>query len=301
MGSLTLPLGAADVVSQVSQINRMGNVPNLDPSSPFAFETLTSSTPASIYLNGQLARFRESLDITNLLETSPPHLAYQYIRILVARNSGYIHAKETFLLVKEFLQALVMTAVTPLHHIFAQLIATSLGELLDRYDNQLEVYASIQDMDDALSKGQMVNPTLGGPGWDTALRNMLHQKKPPSPPSTSADNTGPTAQPNMAGLQHLAAAAVGERECADGRPSSSGGTGTLTQTPQDLLKHDVTAAMAAASEAAAAQATAAAAQKQLQNATGNGTVSNTATSNGGASNNAYDSSALAKQGSPGPF
>lgn len=88
----------------------------------------------------------------------------------------------------------------------------------------------------------------------------------------------------MAGLQHLAAAAVGERESADARPSSSnGGNGTIPQSQE--VKHDVTAAMAAASEAAAAQATAAAAQKQMQTVSGS--------TNGG---NDFDSSALVKDG-----
>jgi hypothetical protein len=299
--SLTLALGAADIVSQVSHISRAANVPNLDPASPFAFAALTSSSPASIYLNGQLARFRESLDITNLLETSPPHLAYQYLRILVARTSVYTPSKEILSLTKELLQNLIMTSITPLHHIFAQLVATSLSELSDRVETQVDAHTAIKEMDDAISNGHVTYRVMNGSGWDTALRNVLHQKKTLTPPSTSAEHTSPAAQPNMAGLQHLAAAAVGEREGADGRPTSSGGNGTLTQAPQDLMKHDVTAAMAAASEAAAAQATAAAAQKQLQNATGNGNANNIATSNGGNSNNAYDTSALVKQGSPGPF
>lgn len=140
-------------------------------------------------------------------------------------------------------------------------------------------------MDDALSNGHIVHRISNGSGWDTTIRNLLHQKKPFTPPNTATERTSPAAQPNMAGLQHLAAAAVGEREGADVRPTSSGGNGPTSQPTQDSIKHDVTAAMAAASEAAAAQATAAAAQKQLQNVSGN--------SNGG---NPYDSSALIKDG-----
>jgi hypothetical protein len=254
-----------------------------------------------MYLNGQMTRFKESLDITNLLESSPPHLAYQYLRILVARNSSYASSKEILALTRELLHNLSMTPITPLHHIFAQLVAVSLSELSDRAETQLEAHAAIKDMDDTISGGRITHPMLNGSGWDSALRSILHQKKPPTPPTTSAELAPQATQPNMAGLQHLAAAAVGEREGADGRPASSGGNGTLIQPSQDFGKHDITAAMAAASEAAAAQATAAAAQQQLQSAAGNGSGNATATSNGGSSNSAYDTSALVKQGSPGPF
>lgn len=72
----------------------------------------------------------------------------------------------------------------------------------------------------------------------------------------------------MAGLQHLAAAAVGEREGADARPVSSGNSGNVSQ--QSKIEHDLSAAMAAANEAAKAQATAAAAQQLSASPNGNG-------------------------------
>jgi hypothetical protein len=188
-------------------------------------------------------------------------------------------SKEILSLTKELLDNVRNSQISPLHHIFASLAATSLTELSDRVETQVEAHTAIKEMDDAILNGQIIYRVPNGTGWDSAIRNILHQKKAPSPPNTASERTSPAVQPvqpNMAGLQHLAAAAVGERDSADARPSSSAGN-------QDL-KHDVTAAMAAASEAAAAQATAAAAQKQMQSSSG---------SNGG---NSYDPSALVKDG-----
>lgn len=246
---------------------------------------MTQSSPQSLYLNGQLTRFRESLDLANLPSNSPPHLAYQYLQILVARISVFTVSREILGLTKGLLTNLTLSPVSPLHHIFASLVATSLTELLDRAETQIEAYASIKEMDDAIASGQIINRSTSGSGWDTAIRDLLHQTKAPTPAPSGPEQNSSTVQPNMAGLQHLAAAAVGEREVADAKPSSSSGNETVPQSATDV-KHDVTAAMAAASEAAAAQATAAAAQKQLQSSSGN--------SNGNA--NPYDPSALLKDG-----
>ncbi|KAF2655236.1 hypothetical protein K491DRAFT_716458 [Lophiostoma macrostomum CBS 122681] len=275
---------AADIVGQITFISCAGNIPNPDPLMPPAISAILASSPETLYLKGQLSRFWESLDFASLPNTSPPQLAYQYLRILVARSTASTSSKETLDLTKHLLLNLTSSPITPLHHIFARLVATSLIDLADRLETQVEAHASIKEMDDTISNGHLLHRVPNGTGWDTAIRNMLRKKRAPTPSATSHDRTSPTIQPNMAGLQHLAAAAVGERDSADARPTSSGGNGVVSQ-PSDDGKHDVTAAMAAASEAAAAQATAAAAQKQLQNALGN--------SNGG---NSYDPSALVKDG-----
>lgn len=165
-------------------------------------------------------------------------------------------------------------AITPLHHVFAGLVATSLTEMSDRLETQVEAHACIKDMSDALANGQVVHRSSDGLGWDIALQDLLHQKRVATPAPDAADSK-PALQPNMAGLQHLAAAAVGEREGADARPLSSGGNGNVSQ--QSKIEHDLSAAMAAANEAAKAQATAAAAQQ----------LSASPSANGG---NAFDSS-----------
>lgn len=225
-------------------------------------------------------RFKESLDISNLPPNSVPQLAYQYLRTLVVRLSELASSNEIIALTKELLGNLINSQITPLHHFFASLVATSLGELADRVETQVEAHAAIKEMSDAISNGRIVYRGIDGSGWDVAIRELLLQKRGPTPPPNAPEQSGSATEPNMAGLQHLAAAAVGERESTDGpRPNSSGGSGAVL--PATDIKHDVTAAIAAASEAAAAQATAAAAQKQL---TGNG--------NG----NAYDPSALVKEG-----
>lgn len=122
-------------------------------------------------------------------------------------------------------------------------------------------------MSDALDNGEIIYRSSDGLGWDTAIRDLLHQKRALTPPLNAPDHTSPVSQPNMAGLQHLAAAAVGEREGADARPASSGGNGTASQ--QSKVDHDLSAAMAAANEAAKAQATAAAAQQLSASPNGN--------------------------------
>lgn len=239
-------------------LKRADTVPNIDLSSPFAFSALTATSPQSLYLEGQLNGFRESIDITDLAENAPPHLAYQYLRLVAARLPSQANsAAETLAMTRELLGQLKNGAITPLHHVFAGLVTASLTDLADRLETQVEAHAAIKDLSDALTTGQIVHRSTDGLGWDVALQDALHQKRAGTPPEIP--DSKPNLQPNMAGLQHLAAAAVGEREGADTRPLSSGGNGNLSQ--QSKIEHDLSAAMAAANEAAKAQATAAAAQQ----------------------------------------
>jgi hypothetical protein len=259
-----MSLGAADTVGQIAYITRAGNVPNLDPLSPFAFTALTSTSPSSVYLNGQLSRLRESLDLASIPSNAPPQLAYQYLRILVARLSSQQSSAETLYLTKELLSNLTTGTITPLHHIFATLVATALTELSDRVETQVEAHASMREMADSITNGAIIHRSADSLGWDIAIRELLQGKRDTSPSITNLGQNSDAAQPNMAGLQHLAAAAVGEREGVDVRPTSSAGNGVTPSAPD----HDVTAAERAATEAARAQATAAAAQK-LQDTSGN--------------------------------
>jgi|TARA_R110002003_G_scaffold70_1_gene6285 hypothetical protein len=255
-------------------------MPNLDPASPFAFSTLSGTSPHVIFLHGQLNGFRESIDITDLVSSSPPHLAYQYLRLVAARLSTHTaQSTELLIITKELLSRLIHGATTPLHHIFASLVATSLTELSDRLETQVEAHASIKEMSDALLNGHIIHRSSDGLGWDDALQDLLHKKRALSPPLSASEQNTSMLQPNMAGLQHLAAAAVGEREGADARPTSSSGNGNISH--QSKLDHDLSAAMAAANEAAKAQATAAAAQQLSTSPNGNG-------------GNNFDSSGLTK-------
>jgi hypothetical protein len=256
-------------VGQIAFLKRAGNVPNLDPSSPFAFSSVNATSPQAVYLNGQLTGFRESIVITDLVDSSPPHLAYQYLRLVAARfYSDTAQSIDLLNITKELLSRLANGAVTPLHHVFAGLVATSLTELSDRLETQVDAHASIKDMSDALNNNQIIHRSSDGLGWDVALQDLLHQKRAASPPPEASEQTHSALQPNMAGLQHLAAAAVGEREGADARPHSSGGNGVVSQ--QSKIEHDLSAAMAAANEAAKAQATAAAAQQLSASPSANG-------------------------------
>jgi hypothetical protein len=175
--------------------------------------------------------------------------------VFSARLSGQnIPSAEIFDVTKELLGNLMSGAITPLHHIFAALVATSLTELTDRVDMQIEANASIKEMSDALSNGQIIHRSSDGLGWETAIGDLLRKKKASTPPYTGPEQTSTALEPNMAGLQHLAAAAVGEREgTGDNRPGSSS---------QQKADNDLSAAMAAANEAAKAQAQATAAAAQ---------------------------------------
>lgn len=267
-------------------MNRAGSVPSIEPSSPFASLPLAATSPESIYLNGQLTGYRESIDITDLTNNSPPHLAYQYMRVFVGRlSSQNIPSTELLSLTKELLGNLSNGAITPIHHVCASLVATSLVELSDRIETQVEAHAAMKEMSDALNNGQILHRSMDHIGWDAAVREILHQKQAPTPPTNTVQEQTPSApEPNMAGLQHLAAAAVGEREGTEARPVSSGGNGNQNQNHESSLantEHDLSAAMAAANDAAMAQATAAAAQQQL-----------TASSPDAKNGNNFDSSAL---------
>ncbi|KAF1911098.1 hypothetical protein BDU57DRAFT_543480 [Ampelomyces quisqualis] len=260
---------AAEIVGQIIFVKRAGHVPNVEPSSPFALSTITATSPQSIYLNGQLNGFRESIEVTDLVDSSPPHLAYQYLRLVVARMSSHTtHSADLLNITKDLLVRLMNGATTPLHHIFAGLVATSLIELSDRLETQVEAHASIKDMSDALHNGHIIQRSSDSLGWDVALQDLLHQKRAATPAPSASDHTNAASQPNMAGLQHLAAAAVGEREGSDARPTSS--SGNRITSPQSKIDHDLSAAMAAANEAAKAQATAAAAQQLSASPSANG-------------------------------
>ncbi|CAN9085043.1 unnamed protein product [Alternaria alternata] len=243
------------IVGRIAYVNRAGSVPNVESSAPFAFSALKPGTVESEYLNGALDEVKQSIDLTTLTRNSPPHLAHQYLRVFIARLSlQNIPSAEVFEATKELLSNLTSGAITPLHHIFAALVATSLTELADRAEMQAEANASIKEMNDALSNGQIIHRSSDGLGWETAIGELLQKKKSSTPPYTGPEQASPALEPNMAGLQHLAAAAVGEREgTGDNRPGSSS---------QQKVDNDLSAAMAAANEAAKAQAQATAAAAQ---------------------------------------
>ncbi|KAF1977316.1 hypothetical protein BU23DRAFT_550647 [Bimuria novae-zelandiae CBS 107.79] len=271
---------AADIVGQVVSISKAGSVPELDPASPFAFTALSATSPSTKYLNGQLTRFRESIDISNLPGNASPHLAYQYLRLLTARLSNFSPSVELLTLTKDLLRNLAHGRVTPLHHIFVSLVATSLGDLSDRLETQIEAHASMKELADGIANESIINMSSDNLGWDAAIRDLLHQKR-GSIPSHSAPEQ-PSPQQHLAGLQHLAAAAVGEREGTDVRPTSSSGNAHATPAPAN----DLSAAIAAATEAAKAQA-------QAQD-TGTAAQHGSSPNNGG-NGNPYDTSALVKE------
>ncbi|KAF2494527.1 hypothetical protein BU16DRAFT_618600 [Lophium mytilinum] len=248
----------SNVIGQVAYSIRLTSIPNDDLEAPDTFPTLTPTSPELLFLEGQLDRLEESLDATNLSINSPPQLAFQYLRLIVARMSSSTAPGDVLALTRELLNNLTHGPISPLNHIFASLVATSLVEISIRSETQNEATIAIAEMDEAISNGQIVHRSSEGSGWDSSIRDLLRSKLPNEQPGS---RSGSSVQPNMAGLQHLAAAAVGEREGTEpgARPVSSGGNAASTET-----KGDIAAAVAAASEAAAAQATAAAAQQQLQ-------------------------------------
>lgn len=260
-------------------------MPELDAASPFAFAALSMTSPATKYLDGQLSRFRESIEISNLPGNASPHLAYQYLRVFITRLSNYSSSNELLSLTKDLLRNLINPRVTPLHHIFASLVATSLGDLSDRLETQIEAHASMKDMVDGIVNEHIINSSSDNLGWDAAIRDLLHQKKGPTPSHPTAEQTSPSQ--HLAGLQHLAAAAVGEREGADVRPTSSSGNVAASTTPSKF-DNDVSAAIAAANEAAKAQA-----QAQAQDTTPTVQRVHESPTTGG-NGSSYDASSLVK-------
>ncbi|KAF2116271.1 hypothetical protein BDV96DRAFT_47079 [Lophiotrema nucula] len=247
----------ADTVGRIAFQTRIGSMANVDASSPWAVIPYTISSPAYNLTDGALLRLRESLDISNLPPNSVPHIAHVYTRILISRLSTFVSAAEVLSQTKELLGLLLNSPSSPIHQVFAKLAAISLNELADRVETQVEAHTGIKELSDAIASGRIVPRAAEGSGWDASIQEILHQKQAPTP--TSAREHASTG-PNMA-LQHLAAAAVGERDSTDGpRPTSSNANGASELQP------DIAAAIAAASEAAAAQVaqqTAAAAQQQM--------------------------------------
>ncbi|KAF2733427.1 hypothetical protein EJ04DRAFT_577626 [Polyplosphaeria fusca] len=247
-------ISAVNIIGNINHVIRSGKTWNIDPSSPYALGAVLSEVPVPLFIKGSISQYEQALKISNLGATSTPYLALHYVRVLAARFISPENPNEILGHTKDLLMSLSNSNVTPLNHIFASLVATSLTELADHTQTQAEAHAGIKDMIDAVSEGRILYRSSDGRGWDSAIFEILHQKR-GATPHTASEQPLSATQPNMAGLQHLAAAAVGEREGVDGpRPTSSGGT---------LPHHDVTAAIAAASQAAAIQATAAAAQKQM--------------------------------------
>ena len=274
----------ADIVGQVASVSKASSIPDLDPASPFAFAALSATSPATKYLNGQISRFRESIDISNLPSTASPHLAYQYLRLLTARLSTFSSSVELMALTKDLLRNLSNSRITPLHHIFVSLVATSLGDLSERLETQIEAHAAMKELGDGIANELIINKSSDSFGWDAAILDLLHQKKGLAPSHGAPEQASP--QQHLAGLQHLAAAAVGEREGADARPtSSSGNAHTATAAPRFDNDNDIAAAVAAATEAAKAQG-------QAQDPT---TSIQQGSPNVGGSGTPYDPSALVKE------
>lgn len=245
-------LGVADMIGQVASISKAGSIPDLDPASPFAFAALSATSPATKYLNGQLSRFRESIDISNLPNDASPHLAYQYLRLLTARLSNFSSSVELMALTKDLLRNISNSRITPLHHVFVSLMTTSLGDLSERLETQIEAHAAMKELADGITNELIINKSSDGLGWDAAILDTLHQKKGLTPSHGAPEQASP--QQHLAGLQHLAAAAVGEREGADARPSSSSGNAHTATAPSRFDNdNDIAAAVAAATEAAKAQ------------------------------------------------
>lgn len=210
-------------------------------------------------------------------------MAYQYLRLLAARLSNFSSSAELLALTKDLLRNLANGRITPLHHIFVSIVATSLGDLSDRLETQVEAYAAMKELADGIANEHIIYKSNDNLGWDAAINDLLQQKKVPTAGHTVPEQ--PSPQQHLAGLQHLAAAAVGEREGADARPTSSNGNAHATSTPSKFVDNDISAAIAAATEAAKAQAQAqdpaTAVPQGSPNPTGNG--------------NPYDTSALVKE------
>ena len=185
-----------------------------------------SSSPPLVgkLLNGEIDRFRESIDSTihslNLVD-----LSYWHVKLLLKRHTA---TSEPYDLLgpAQHLVAILnspSTPITPLNHHFAALAALTLVELVDMPETREGAWKGIQDLHEALDKRRGFSVREDGIGWDGAIRDLIVKKQ-------QQQQSGGSGSGSHGGLQHLADLAVGERGPPAG-PSSSTGTGSQGTLP----------------------------------------------------------------------
>jgi hypothetical protein len=169
-------------------------------------------------LNGEIDRFRESIDST-ISSLNLVHLSYWHVKLLLKRHTP---ASEPYdLLGPAQRMASILnspsTVITPLNHHFAALAALTLVELADMPETKDGAWKGIQDLYEALDKRRGFSVREDGVGWDSAIKDLILKKR----QQRQSGGSGPLSG-SHGGLQHLADLAVGERGSAPTVPSGGG-------------------------------------------------------------------------------
>ncbi|KAI9769092.1 MAG: Glucose-responsive transcription factor [Geoglossum simile] len=169
-------------------------------------------------LNGEIDRFRESIDST-IHSLNLVRLSYWHVKLLLKRHTA---ASEPYDLLgpAQRLASILnspTTPITPLNHHFAALAALTLVELADMPETKEGAWKGIQDLHEALDKRRGFLVREDGVGWDSAVRDLILKKR----QQQQSGGSGPLSG-NHGGLQHLADLAVGERGSTVATPSGGG-------------------------------------------------------------------------------
>ncbi|KAK8203446.1 hypothetical protein BKA81DRAFT_94513 [Phyllosticta paracitricarpa] len=174
-----------------------------------------------ISIMGQLERFHETLPVD-------PHplilLAYWHTRLLIARYGPVLDSAELLNaagVIANLLQSNAVTFASPYHH-FGALAALVLGELTERDDTRDEALRQLAELESALHRLK----TDDDASWDATIRFYVTKKRASVHGEAAAGNSTTL-------LEHLAEAAVGEREGPSGGGSGAAAAASTTTPPDD--------------------------------------------------------------------
>lgn len=182
---------------------------------------MAPTNPASqllgLTLAGEIDRFRESVESVwgslNLV-----HLCYHHSHLLIKRLNA--STEPTELIGHAVKVATVLnqrqTPITPLNHHFAALAAMTLCELVDVDKTRAEALKGIEQISEALGLGRGLAGHEQSSGWDSAIRELLLQKKAKLQRVLGAEALPP-------GLQRLSSGGAGG---GDGSNNDNGVAGT---------------------------------------------------------------------------
>lgn len=214
----------------------------------------------AISVQGELDRFRESVDKL-IGHATAVQLAYWHTRLLVVCLHPSSSPQDLVLPVQRICALMNQTGsgfFTPLSHHYGLLATVTLAELVGLPETREEAFQGIDELEAAIANLKAEpSASMTGKGseenWQSAVLDLLERKK------AQANNDG---QGPILGLQHLANAAVGERNGEDGTVSGAGMNGAVS-TSTTVMQNSSSATVSAAAAAAAA-ATAVAAQQRMQ-------------------------------------
>ncbi|KAH0545226.1 hypothetical protein FGG08_000680 [Glutinoglossum americanum] len=179
-------------------------------------------------LNGEIDRFRESIDST-ISSMNLVHLSYWHVKLLLKRHTPASEPHDLLGPAQRIASILnsPSTPITPLNHHFAALAVLTLVELADMPETKDGAWKGIQDLHEALDKRRGFFVREDGVGWDSAVRDLILKKR----QQQQSGGSGPLSV-SHGGLQHLADLAVGDRGSASTAPSS-GGAGSQGGPPPE--------------------------------------------------------------------